>query len=132
MEFTSFVLAVVIASSLGSENIVRRIDLGEAVMVLPAGVNKATGLATALDRLRLSPDDTVGVGDAENDLDFLTMCGCAVAVANALPAVRAHVDLVTRGDQGAGVAELIDRIVGDGLCSWDGRRGRHRSRSPGQ
>src|SRR5690606_35731228 len=35
-----------------------------AVMVLPAGVNKATGLAAALDALGLSPHNAVGIGDA--------------------------------------------------------------------
>ena len=38
-----------------------------AVMVLPSGVNKATGLAAALAELGLSPHNVVGVGDAEND-----------------------------------------------------------------
>jgi hypothetical protein len=61
-----------------------------AVMVLPAGVNKASGLAAALVRLRLSPLNVVGIGDAENDHAFLRVCGCAVAVANALPMVKAH------------------------------------------
>ena len=42
-----------------------------AVMVLPAGVNKASGLAVALARLGLSPHNVVGVGDAENDHAFL-------------------------------------------------------------
>ena len=42
-----------------------------AVMVLPSGVNKATGLAAALDELGLSPHNVVGVGDAENDHAFL-------------------------------------------------------------
>ena len=56
-----------------------------AVMVLPAGVNKATGLAAALESLGLSPHNAVGVGDAENDHAFLALCECAVAVANALP-----------------------------------------------
>jgi hypothetical protein len=48
MEFTSFVLAVVIASSLGPENIVRRIDLGEAVMVLPEGYRPQGGRADVI------------------------------------------------------------------------------------
>jgi hydroxymethylpyrimidine pyrophosphatase-like HAD family hydrolase len=59
-----------------------------AVMVLPPGVNKASGLAAALDDLRLSPHNVLGVGDAENDQAFLRMCGCAAAVANALPSIR--------------------------------------------
>ncbi len=58
-------------------------------MVLPAGVNKASGLAAALARLQLSPLNVVGIGDAENDHAFLRACGCAVAVANALLMVKA-------------------------------------------
>jgi hydroxymethylpyrimidine pyrophosphatase-like HAD family hydrolase len=86
-----------------------------AVMILPAGIDKATGLAAALDQLGLAPRDVVGVGDAENDLAFLASCGCSVAVRNALPLVKERVDLVTEGDHGAGVAELINRILADDL-----------------
>ena len=46
-----------------------------AVMVLPSGVNKATGLAAALKELGLSPHNVVGIGDAENDHAFLRACG---------------------------------------------------------
>src|SRR5262249_50742853 len=42
---------------------------GDALMILPAGVHKGSGLATALAQLRVSTSDTVGVGDAENDED---------------------------------------------------------------
>src|SRR6185369_9177794 len=45
-----------------------------AVMVLPSGVNKATGLLQALGELNLSPHNVVGVGDAENDHAFLAVC----------------------------------------------------------
>src|SRR5215510_1438427 len=82
-----------------------------AVMVLPAGVTKATGLAAALHTLGLSPHNLVGVGDAENDHAFLHLCQCAVAVANALPMVQDGADLVTRGGNGTGVQELIDRLL---------------------
>jgi hydroxymethylpyrimidine pyrophosphatase-like HAD family hydrolase len=82
-----------------------------AVMVLPTGVNKASGLAAALARLRLSPLNVVGIGDAENDQAFLCACGCAVAVANALPMVKADADIVTSAPRGAGVAETIRRMV---------------------
>ena len=82
-----------------------------AVMVLPAGVNKATGLAAALAELEISPHNVVGVGDAENDHAFLKACGCSVAVANALPMVKQEADIVTQGARGAGVIELIERIV---------------------
>ncbi|AID28279.1 HAD superfamily hydrolase (TIGR01484 family) [Mesorhizobium sp. USDA 4775] len=82
-----------------------------AVMILPSGINKATGLAAALQDLRLSPHNVVGVGDAENDHAFLKACGCSVAVDNAIPAVKTTVDMVTRGARGKGVEELIDRLI---------------------
>src|SRR4029450_845337 len=50
-----------------------------AVMILPSGVNKASGLGAALAELGVSAVNTVGVGDAENDHAFLAACGCAVA-----------------------------------------------------
>ncbi|MDP3747464.1 MAG: HAD family hydrolase [Phenylobacterium sp.] len=84
-----------------------------AVMVLPPGVNKATGLTAALQALDLSPLNVIAIGDAENDHAFLTASGCAVAVANALDAVKATADLVTRADHGAGVAEVIDVLLAD-------------------
>lgn len=89
-----------------------------AVMVLPTGVNKATGLAAALAELGLSPHNAVGVGDAENDHAFLALCECAVAVANALPALVHTADYVTRAGHGAGVIEVVELLLSgeDGLA----------------
>jgi hydroxymethylpyrimidine pyrophosphatase-like HAD family hydrolase len=94
-----------------------------AVMILPAGVNKASGLTGGLDELGLSSHNVAGIGDAENDHAFLRLCGASAAVANALPSLKTECDLVTRGSRGAGVAELIDRILEDDLKSL--RRARH-------
>jgi HAD superfamily hydrolase (TIGR01484 family) len=96
-----------------------------AVMVLPSGVNKATGLKAALWELGLSPHNAVGIGDAENDHAFLSMCECAVAVANALPSVKEQADLVTDGDHGAGVIELIDKLLTSDLSELDARFARN-------
>lgn len=82
-----------------------------AVMVLPAGVNKASGLKAALDDLGVSARNVTAVGDAENDHAFMQVSGFAVAVANALPAVKDDADLVTKGARGAGVEELIEAVL---------------------
>ena len=89
----------------------------EAVMVLPSGMNKATGLTAALEVLGIPPANVVGIGDAENDTAFLKMCGLSAAVDNALPAIKQRSDLVTAGDHGKGVTELIDRMLADDLKS---------------
>ena len=96
-----------------------------AVMALPPGVTKATGLIPALEELGIPAESVVGVGDAENDHAFLQLCGLSVAVANALPAVKATADLVTAGARGAGVIELIDRLLADDLAGVTRRRSHH-------
>ena len=87
----------------------------QAVMVLPAGITKATGLRAALLELGLTPETVAGIGDAENDIDLIKNCGLGVAVANALPAVKDTADRVTIHPRGTGVEELIDWILADEL-----------------
>ncbi len=82
-----------------------------AVMILPSGVNKATGLRCALEELEVQFDRAVCVGDAENDNVLLAAGGFGAAVANAIPALKEQADFVTTASHGAGVAELIDHIL---------------------
>lgn len=96
-----------------------------SVMILPSGVNKATGLAAALQHLGLSPHNVVAVGDAENDHAFLSCCECGVAVGNALPALKQRADLVMKGRDGDGVAELIDSLLRDDLAEASAALHRH-------
>jgi hypothetical protein len=95
-----------------------------AVMVLPTGVTKASGLAAALKALHLSFHNAVGVGDAENDHEFLKICEFSVAVENALPSLKGRVDYVTKKDHGPGVEEIIHHLLRDDLRSIS-HSGRH-------
>ena len=80
-------------------------------MILPSGINKATGLAAALDEMGLSAHNVVGIGDAENDHAFLRAVGYGVAVANALPKLKETADRTMKGSRGAGVVELVEQII---------------------
>jgi hydroxymethylpyrimidine pyrophosphatase-like HAD family hydrolase len=128
---------VVVAAWLPQETIVLNAihDLGlelqvifnkDAVMVLPTGVNKASGLAVALRDLNLSPCNIVGIGDAENDHAFLAACQVGVAVENALPLLKDAADFVTRNARGAGVVELIEELLHDDLRARDCQLSRRR------
>lgn len=86
-----------------------------AVMVLPSGVNKATGLKQGLARLGIAPERAVAVGDAENDHALLELAGIGAAVANALQSLKDRADFVATRDHGAGVAELIDAMLAGNL-----------------
>jgi HAD superfamily hydrolase (TIGR01484 family) len=97
-----------------------------AVMVLPSGVNKATGLLAALEELGLSSHNVIGIGDAENDHAFLELCECAVATANAVPALKERADWVTQNTHGVGVAEIVRNLVKDDWSEIDQRLSRYR------
>lgn len=84
-----------------------------AVMVLPSGINKATGLKAVLKAQNIPSAEVAGVGDAENDHALLEVCGFSVAVANAIPALKEHADWVTPSAASAGVRELIARLLKD-------------------
>lgn len=94
-----------------------------SVMVLPSGINKASGLQAALDELGISAHNVVAVGDAENDHPLLRMSECGVAVANALPALREHADVVLDASHGDGVIKLIDGLMADDLTGFVSTRG---------
>ena len=86
-----------------------------AVMVLPSGINKSTGVLAALSEMCISHHNAVAMGDAENDHALLSACECGIAVSNAIPTLRDRADLITNSPNGKGVEEVIDRLLRDDL-----------------
>ena len=84
------------------------------VMTLPQGVSKATGLGTALDMLRLSPRNTLAIGDAENDHELLRLAEVGGAVEWGSASLRSAADVIVAGAGPAAVGEYIRRVAAEG------------------
>jgi len=82
-----------------------------AVMILPSGVNKASGLRGVLKLDGLETSDVVAVGDGENDHALIEAAGLGAAVANAVPSLKEKADWVASHSAGAGVVELIEALL---------------------
>lgn len=108
---TDLVLAEVTRLGLDCQLLRNRGEL----MVLPSGVSKGTGLVAALDELGLSVHNTLALGDAENDLALLEAAEVGVAVANAVPSLKQHADLILDGVDGEAVAEFLRGPLVHGL-----------------
>lgn len=95
-----------------------------AVDITPAGLHKGHGVLALARAFGCGPEEILGIGDAQNDLPFLSVVGVASAPANALPEVRERVAYVARAALGAGVLEIIARFTGalPGAARgpWDG------------
>jgi len=88
-----------------------------ALMLLPAGVSKGSGLQHVLRFLGFSPHDVLALGDAENDLPLFDACGFSGCPGDSLPAVRERVDWVFPGAHGDGIAAAItEQILQDRLA----------------
>jgi hydroxymethylpyrimidine pyrophosphatase-like HAD family hydrolase len=94
-----------------------------AVMILPPGCNKASGLKTALAELGLSPYNLVAAGDGENDHSLLELAAYSVATANAVATLKAAADRVTNATHGEGVLEIIADLLDSDLSGSPPRRG---------
>jgi hydroxymethylpyrimidine pyrophosphatase-like HAD family hydrolase len=97
-----------------------------SLMLLPGGVTKGTGLQAALAAFELSVHNVVAIGDAENDHAFLALAECAVAVADAIPALRERADYVTREPSGRGTVEFVEEHLLNDLADLLPRLDRHR------
>lgn len=95
------------------------------LMVLPQAISKSTGLREALNALRLSGHNAIGIGDAENDHDLLEACEIAVAVSWGSPALQKEADEILHGDGPRAVADYIRRASQE-IRLPRGSMGRHR------
>jgi hydroxymethylpyrimidine pyrophosphatase-like HAD family hydrolase len=87
------------------------VNCGRRIMVLPAGINKGSGLSHALAGLGLSRNEVVAVGDEENDIELFRGCGLTAAVGNAAPKLKAAADLVLPEACGQSVRCLVDMLL---------------------
>lgn len=72
---------------------------------------KAHMIQMLAEHLGISMEQVVAFGDDENDIEMLQVCGIGVAVANALPEVKAAADTVTLSNEQDGVAHFLEVTV---------------------
>jgi len=89
------------------------------LMVLPQSISKATGLRAALDALRLSAHNAIGIGDAENDHDLLLACELGVAVSWGSRALQAVAEEVLQGSGPGAVATYVRQAARRGRLPPD-------------
>lgn len=82
-----------------------------ALMLLPSGVSKATGVRRALEELGRSEHNMIAFGDAENDVSLLAVAQIGVAARGSVPALTAVADDRLTQAGGAGVVQYVRRLM---------------------
>ncbi|MBI4362985.1 MAG: HAD family phosphatase [Euryarchaeota archaeon] len=83
---------------------IRNID---ALMILPRGVTKETGVRWLQQAYGVTRRETAGAGDGENDIVFRRVCGTLGVPSNAVPPLRRAADFVSRRPCGGGTLEFL-------------------------
>ena len=92
--------------------IVSCFQYGEFSMeVVAAGCSKATGVEELVRYMNCTKEEVMAIGDHTNDIEVLQLAGLGVAVANAVPEVKAVADHVTEAGRSEGVIEAIQKFI---------------------
>ena len=76
------------------------------------GIDKARALETVLTPMGYGREDLIAFGDGHNDASMLAWAGHGVAMANAVPDLKAQADEVTASLDEDGVGLVVERILG--------------------
>jgi hypothetical protein len=77
---------------------------------MPLGVTKGSALAWLANRLGVSREETMAVGDSGNDAAMIAWAGLGVAMGNGLAEAKAVADYVAPGVDDDGAAEALERF----------------------
>lgn len=75
------------------------------------GVNKATGIEKVLELTGIKKENTIAIGDSNNDFDMINYAGIGVAMANAQQSILDIADYVTASAKDCGVAQAIEKFL---------------------
>lgn len=76
-----------------------------------AGINKSVGLKFICNYLGIAMNDTIAIGDSENDIEMLEKAGIGIAMGNAVEAAKAVADDITLTNSEDGVAKAIEKYL---------------------
>lgn len=78
-----------------------------AAELMSPDFSKASGIRRLMAHLGDGMESTVGVGDGENDVDMIDICGTGIAMGNACRVLKEHADFVTADIEAGGIAGAI-------------------------
>ncbi|BES65752.1 Cof-type HAD-IIB family hydrolase [Gottschalkiaceae bacterium SANA] len=76
--------------------------------VMADQVNKGSALQLVCDELEISMEETIAVGDQENDMTMIQLAGLGIAMGNGAPALKKCADAVTVTNGESAIAHVIE------------------------
>ena len=75
------------------------------------GIDKGTGFAKIMEKLSISRDDVIAIGDSATDIPLFNMAKTSIALGNASDHVKSAATMVMSANAGEGVLEALDKLA---------------------
>ena len=75
------------------------------------GINKGTGFTKIMEKLSISPDDVIAIGDSATDIPLFKVAKTSIALGNASNQVKSEANMVVSAKAGDGVLEALDKLA---------------------
>ena len=79
--------------------------------ILPAGIDKGSGLVKTLEYLNIPAGAAIACGDYDNDIPMVKEAGLGVSMENGCPRIRECADYITASNEEDGVARVIEKFM---------------------
>lgn len=86
-------------------------DSQYAIHINSSGIDKATGFKVVMQKLGVSSEDVIAIGDSETDVPLFNLAKYSIAVGNAFDDVKSHASMVSSAHAGDGVIEALDKLA---------------------
>ena len=75
------------------------------------GIDKGTGFRTIMEKLSISTEDVIAIGDSATDIPLFRVAKTSIALGNASDQVKSEATMVVSAHAGDGVLEALDKLA---------------------
>lgn len=86
-------------------------SLSNFIEIIPVNISKAIAIDALCRHLNIKPAEVLAIGDSQNDIEMLQYAGVAVAMGNAIEAVKHLADYIVPDNNQHGVAWTLNKIL---------------------
>lgn len=94
----------------GASNIIQWGSPWNLIEIINSEVNKATSLEHIRSKLHVQENNTIAIGDADNDIEMIRYANMGVAMGNASSSVKKVADYITEDNNSNGIAVFLEEF----------------------
>jgi len=86
-------------------------DSQYAYHINSSGIDKGSGFSKIMNKLSISHDDVIAIGDSATDIPLFRVAKTSIALGNASEQVKSEATMIVSANAGDGVLEALDKLA---------------------